>query len=62
MLTWVLQGLTDHREFSVYSLSLQWMFRAMNSNIELLSKFYWNIEQKETDSNQHGIIVSCLIL
>ena len=50
MLTWVLQGLTDHQEFSVYSLSLPWMFRAMNSNIELLSKFYCNVGQKETNS------------
>lgn len=32
MLTWVLQGLTDHQEFLVYSLSLPWMFRAVNSN------------------------------
>lgn len=55
-------GLIDHQELSVYSWRLPWTLKAINTSLEVLSKFCWSIEQKETNSNQVGIIVSCLII
>lgn len=38
------------------------MLKVMNANTEVLSKFYWSVQPKETNSSQLGVIVSCLII